>query len=237
MAMKFFTRIEERLPHDAQEHAALLKHRLSAIQYYLEALKSEIADYAFFLEGGHQAIVMYSVDSLERLDWIIKRDPHFAYAAMSTIPVVSTEALVREAQDYLGEAIISESDLLKLTFPKKPINENAEYWFAWKEVPPFSPLLPVADQDDVHRRTVLSQEAHLDSTEFADHNPVGKAVGILIAEGNLASVTSHVESCAVFPDTVVTYSRLLTLEKARAFTLSELSRLGRPAPPNLESSP
>jgi hypothetical protein len=160
---------------------------------------------------------------------LIKRDPHFSYSSVTVTPVVSTEALVREAQDYLQEEIFPTSELHKLNFPRRPIDPRVSYWLAWKEVAPFSPLLSVEAQNDVHRRTVLAQRGHFAELEFSDDNPVGMPVGILVAEGKLDAIRQHVESCEVFPDTLVTYTELLPLPRVWQHTISELRELRRPA--------
>jgi hypothetical protein len=171
---------------------------------------------------------MYEVETLETLDLLLKRDPGWAYATTEVTPVVSTVALVTEAQDYLGESILTQDEVDGLAPERRRINPVGTYWLAYKEVRAFNPLLSIEEQDDVHRRTVTSQRAHLDAVEFADDNPVGKAVGILVAEGELADVRRHVETCEVFPDTVVSYKELLPLERAFEFTKGQLERLRRP---------
>lgn len=235
MPNRFFVRMKERPCFDAQERAAIHRHRLAAVQYHASMLEEGHARYAFFAgEGLNEAILMYEIESHDRLDWLIKRDPLFPYTTVTVIPTITTEALVREAQDYLGEEIFSKAELPKLTFAHKKIDPNAEYWLAWKEVLPFSPLCPVAEQDDVHRRTVIAQKGHFEDLEFSDENPVGRPVGILVAQGSVEDMRRHVESCEVFPDTVVQYTRLYTHRQTVSKTIEELRRLRRPIPEGLE---
>lgn len=228
--MRFFVQMTERQTMDAQELAAMLRHRLDSIAYQQQLLQESVLAYAFRTVDGDRAILMYEVNTLENLDRFIKRDPHFPYSENEITPVINTAALVREAQEYLGEWIFREEELPNLNFPRKQINRTVTYWLAYKQVRPFSPLLPEAEQNDIHRRTVLTQRAHFAPEEFADDNPVGKPVGILVAEGELATVKAHVANCEVFPDTVVTYTELLPLERAWETTVSHLARLGRPVP-------
>jgi len=228
--MRFFVRMTERQTVDAQELVAMLRHRLESIAYQKQLLEDGGLAYAFRTVDGGCAILMYEVETLEQLDRCIKRDPHFPYSANAISPVVNTEALVREAQEYLGEWIFSEEELPALNFPPKRVQPEATYWLVYKEVKPFSPLLPEAEQNDIHRRTVLAQRGHFEPLEFADDNPVGQPVGILVAEGELDAAKAHVENCEVFPDTVVTYTELLSLERAWVATVCELGRLGRSVP-------
>ncbi|RVE87071.1 hypothetical protein [Sinorhizobium meliloti] len=231
MKLPFFVRMTERSHRDTQEHAAMLMHRLEAIKYHSRLLLDGSAQYAFFAgDDCNSAIILYEQESHEALDWLIKRDPHFAYTQIEVIPTVLTEALVREAQDYLEEEIFSTEEMKTLNFPRREIDPDAEYWFAWKEVPPFSALCPVSVQNDVHRRTVLAQKAHLENFEFADHNPVGRAVGILVAQASLETVREHVESCEVYPDTIVTYQKLWTHKQALEHTRARLTDLRRKVP-------
>jgi hypothetical protein len=222
--------MEERESRDAQELSAMLHHRLTAIEYNSQLLADGVLEYAFFLgESCSTAIMLFCVASHERLDWLIKRDPYFAYTSSEVIPVIDTEALVREAQDYLGDSTFDEEGLSSLSFPCRQIDPDAEYWFAWKQVPPFSPLCPIETQNDVHRRTIEAQKAHLEHLEFADHNPVGRPIGILISEASLEHTRAHVEQCDVFPDTLVTYSRLWTHKQAEIRTRSQLREMRRVA--------
>jgi len=186
--------------------------------------KGEIA-YAFVDENG-AGVTMYEVESLDRADWLVKRDPLFPYASFETIPTISSDALVIEAQDYLGEQFFEPESLGELLMPKRSVQNDGEYWLAWKEVPPFSPMVPKEVQDDVHRRTVIAQQAHTKSMEFADDNPVGRPIGILIAEAPFDEVDAHVRSCEVYPDTEVKYTRLYTLWQEWYRTAVQLTEAG-----------
>lgn len=235
MRQRFFVRMRERIPADAQELAALLNHRLRSLRYQAKLLAGGDVQYAFMLgESCSEAILLYEVETHEQLDWLIKRDPHFAYTRIEVIPTILTEALVREAQDFLGEGIFNEDALANLNFPRREIEPNGEYWLAWKEVAPFSPLCPEETQNDVHRRTILAQQGHFEELEFADDNPVGRPVGILIGHCSLEEVQSHVESCDVFPDTIVTYSRLWTHKQAAERTIANLRALRRDVPAEMD---
>lgn len=231
--MRFFIRMTERECRDAQERSALLRHRLNAIRYQQALLDQKRAHYAFYPQGKPEAYLMYMVDSLVELDFLIKRDPYFPYTRVTVTPVINTEALVIEAQDYLGVDHFSKDEIASgiLDCGIQPIDPDAEYWMAWKEVPPFSPLLGEAEQNDVHYRTIVAQEGHFNDIEFADDNPVGMQVGLALAKGPLAAFQAVVEVCPVYPDTRVEYTRLLTLKMAWRDTVEELARLRRPVPP------
>jgi hypothetical protein len=233
--MRFFTRITERECRDTQELAAMLRHRLNGIAYKAQLLREGDLAYAFFTQPANEAILMYEVDSVDRLDLLIKRDPQFAYAHVETMPTIQTEALLREAQDYLGENIIPEEELPEYNHARKQIEDDATYYLAWKEVPPFSPLLSIEEQNDVHRRTIQAQMIHFQEIEFADDNPAGRPVGILIAQAGLDEVRRHVETCEVYPDTIVRYTHLLTLPVAWRETVKSLTTLGRSVPPGIVS--
>jgi hypothetical protein len=229
--MRFFVRMTERNVNDPQELAAMLLHRLASINYQYSLMREEgPLAYAFRNRAGTLAVLMYETDTLEKLDFFLKRDPGWQYAETDVMPVVSTEALVREAQDYLGETIIGESELGEFRYERRKPDSKQEYWLAYKQVKPFSPLLSLDAQNDVHRRTVIAQKAHLESLEFADDNPVGKAVGILVAEAAFDDVKQHVESCEVYPDTQVIYTELLPLERAWEVAVGETHKLGRSIP-------
>jgi hypothetical protein len=221
--------MKERRCTDAQEVLAMLNHRLRSIAYVWQQLTQpdSIARYAFRSFDGTESILLLDVANSDVADYFIKRDPQFPYCSIEVIPVVNTEALVREAQDFLGEEIFNEEDLPNLNFPIKPINDSAQYWLAHKEVLPFSPLLQESEQNEIFRRTILAQRGHLKPIEFSDHNPVGRQIGILIAEGNYDAIRTHVEDCEVFPDTVVTYTELNTLRNAWDSSVKQIKSLRR----------
>lgn len=226
--MLFFVEMAERSSSDPQERAAMIRHRILSIRYQKQFLESGELYYAFRTEEGSSAILMYEVDTLERLDWIIKRDPQFSYTNTTVTPVISSRALVVEAEDFIGESILTKEEIDDLDAPKKPIRDDAIYWLAYKVVRPYSPLLPIEDQRDIDRRTILAQKGHFENLEFADHNPVGRPIGILIAEGEFENVKSHVESCEVFPDTSVQYTKLKSLTSAEILANDELEKMKRP---------
>jgi muconolactone delta-isomerase len=231
-AVRFFVRQSERPTRDPQERAAMLAHRLESIAYQQDLLDRGVLAYAFRANGGADTVALFETGTLEELDCLIKRDPGYPYSTTEVVPVVSTLAMVREASEYLGEEILSEDELHDLDHLNAPrtLNRATTYWLAWKEVMPFSPLLSQEAQDDVHRRTVTSQRAHHSPIEFADDNPVGKSVGVLVAEGSLEGVKAHVAGCEVYPDTVITFTELLHLADAREMAAQALAGAGRCAP-------
>jgi muconolactone delta-isomerase len=201
---------------------------MRSIEYQNDLLNRGVLRYAFRAKDGFKAVLMFELNTLEELDALVKRDPGWPYSHARVVPVVTTESLVREAQEYLGETILSDNEVQALDIPRQKIEQNSQYWLAWKEVKPFSPLLPDVDQNDVYRRTLIAQKSHGDPVEFSDENPVGLSVGILIAHGDLEATRRHIETCDVFPDTIVEYTELLPLQMAWEAARAELARLRRP---------
>jgi hypothetical protein len=212
----------------------MLRHRLAGIEYKAALLGRRTLSYAFRSADGRMSYDMFNADSLEVLDRNVKADPAFPYIAVEVIPVVSTVAMVAEASEYLGETILTEDEVAALNFPNQVVEDESSYFLAYKEVRPFSPLLTQSEQNDIHRRTIVSQRSHHSGLEFADDNPVGRSVGILIGRGTLEEIRAHVTNCAVFPDTTVEFAELMTLPYAWRHAAAELSSLGRQVPPQPE---
>jgi muconolactone delta-isomerase len=234
--MRFFVTIQERACHDAQEHTAMLNHRLKAIAYHKQLLDDGTLHYAFYdADQPSRSFFLYEVDDLIRLDWLLKRDPLFPYATITTEPQIPLEALINEGEDFLGETILTAEERADLVFERRPLNPDANYWLVIKTVPPYSPLLSEEAQDDITRRTLVAQKRHNSVLEYADDNPVGKPIGILIAEAQtLEEVKEHVALCEVYMETTATFTPLLRLEHAWQATVSELAEMRRALP---ESSP
>jgi hypothetical protein len=225
--MRLFVTIKERTTADPQERAAMLRHRLQSILYQQRLLLEGHVEYTFRSVLGDTTVLMIDTVSLEAADRLIKADPIWPYAVTTVTPVVSTQAMASEIQDYLGEEVLTPSELAQIEFPRRQIDDDGQYWLAWKEVAAFNPLLSKADQDDVHRRTLTAQRAHLSQLEFADDNPVGKPVGILIARGSEDDVRAHVADCDVFPDTGVDLLQLCSMRKAWDAAVAELRQMRR----------
>ena len=80
-------------------------------------------------------------------------------------------------------------------------------------------------------RTVVAQRLHGSPFELTDDNPVGQARGLLIVESDsLEAVERHVESSEIFPDTIVTISKLLTLAQSDSASKDRLGFLRRVVP-------
>jgi len=174
-------------------------------------------------------LMLVRTDLNTELDALIKNDPLFPYCQVSVTPVIDTEWLIREAQAYLKEEIIPVERAAELVHPLTPASEDRNYFLVTKEVRPFSPLLPESIQDEIFRKTVRSQNAHENhDLEFADHNPVGQQIGILIGCGTEDEVMHHVRHCEIYPDTVVTCEPLLTLGHAYRQCAARLRYLRKP---------
>jgi hypothetical protein len=221
--MRLYVKTWERECVDAQETKAMLGHRLKGIAYEQKALGDGEFEWAF-RESENPGVFHGVIDTecLEAADEILKRNPCWPYCHIRVEPVVTTDALVREAQGFLEEHIMDPATMADLACPAHPPRAGGSYWLAIKEVPPFSPLLPLDAQADVFRRTVIAQLGHKEDCEYADVNPVGRSVGVLVAEGDEETIRSHVETCEVYPDTVVSYTRLVDLATALERTEARL---------------
>jgi muconolactone delta-isomerase len=228
--MRFFVKLTERECRDTQERAAMLRHRLNAIRYQQRLMDDGKAHYVFYPRDKAEIYLLYMIETLEELDYLLKRDPYFGYTRADVIPVVNTEALVREAQDFLGVQHFSDADIESgvLDYGVKPVDPDGSYLLAIKEVQPFSPLLSEEAQNEIHYRTILAQEGHFSDIEFSDENPVGMQVGITLVQGTVAEMKALVESCPVFPDTVVEYTELMTLKQAWHDAVLRLAAYNRP---------
>ncbi len=155
-------------------------------------------------------------------------DPLISYSEVRIEPVLRTGDMVRELTTYLGSGAptLKDEDWRALDSHGGRVDPAGSYFLAVKEVRPFSPLLPVAEQEQIHANTLVSQRAHSDGREILDVNPVGRAVGILImAAADEREVQEHVHQCEVFVDTTVTYTRLLTITQARESNAAILVRM------------
>jgi muconolactone delta-isomerase len=192
----FLVRAQERANADAQEEAAMLRIRAKAIDHRQTLLQQRKLTYAFYLKNAPVGLMLVQTDRNTELDALVKADPLFPYCHVSVTPVIDTEWLIREAQAYLKEEIISVERAAQLVHPLRPANDDHNYLYVTKEVRPFSPLLPEVAQDEIFRKTVRSQDAHENhELEFADHNPVGQQIGILIGCGTEDEVMTHVRHC------------------------------------------
>lgn len=225
----FLVRMEERHCADAQEEAAMLRIRAKALDYREHLLRQDVFAYAFQLRDKPVGLMLAMADSNNALDAMLKADPLFPYCHITVTPVIDTEGLILEAQDHLKEEIISRERAAQLVHPLQRPRDDRSYLCITKEVLPFSPLLPESAQDEIFRKTVRSQDAHENhELEFADHNPVGRQIGILIGCGTEDDVMAHVRHCEVYPDTVVKCEPLLTLLHAYRQCTARLQYLRRP---------
>jgi hypothetical protein len=232
--MRFFVQYRERECVDPNERAAMMRHRLKSIGYQAELLRNGAALYAFKEEDLSRTVLMFEIDALTTLDRLLKNDPLWPYSHVDTIPVLGTEEMTREIEQYLGEKILDDADYKALHWDMRPVHRDGEYWLAWKEVPPFNPLMSEEAQNDVYRRTAVSQRAHQSPAELNDENPIGKSVGILLYEGSMDSLLEHVTHCDVYRDSDIRFTRLEPLQRAWDTTVAQLRAKGwtveEPAP-------
>lgn len=227
--LKFFVRFNERMCADPNEVAAMMRHRLKSIEYQQKLHDDGKLVYGFKeADDLSRGVLMYEVDGLYELDLLQKRDPLWPYCHVETQPVLGTEHMSREIEDFIGERILNDDEYAQLEWPARKIDPAAEYWLAWKIVPPFSPLMTEEAQHDVYRRTVISQRAHQSRQEFNDENPVGKSVGILVYEGTMEDMLKHVTHCDVYRDSEIEFTSLATFAAARAATATWLRNKGWP---------
>lgn len=225
--MKFYVVFRERACVDPNESAAMMRHRLRSLDYQQQLLDQGHLVYAFrSSEDPSRGVMMFQVERMDQLDVFLKNDPLWPYCVVDTTPVLGTEHMTREIESYLGERILSEADYAALSWEPRPIQPDGEYWLAWKIVPPFSPLMSEEAQNDVYRRTAVSQRAHQSPYEFNDENPVGKSVGILVFEGPYDEMLEHVTHCDVYRDSEIEFTSLDTLPRAKRKTIETLRRRG-----------
>jgi len=211
---------------DPNERAAMMQIRLKSIAYQSGLISKGEILYAFKIGDLSRTVAMYESGSLEDLDRALKNDPLWPYAWVDTMPVLGTEQMTREIESYLGERILTDADYSALHWDIRPIRKEGEYWLAWKIVPPFSPLMSEQAQNDVYRRTAISQRAHQSPKELNDENPVGKSVGILLFEGTFAELKHHVTHCDVYRDSDIEFTPLEPLARAWEATVTALRDKG-----------
>ncbi len=223
--MRFYAKFSERPSANKTEEHAMLRLRLKSLEYQQQLIDEKSLVYSFRarrdINTGHS---MYEVVSLEELDLLIKRDPLWPFTEYQISPVTATAAMVREAQAYLGEEILSRDEILALESQSPSIDPEGNYTLKAKAAGGISVLASDEVHRDLLRRTLESQRAHLNtSIEVTDENPVGIPNGILIAKGEKQEVDDHLESTAIYPDTNVDDIPLLTLRQVWVETLNQLS--------------
>lgn len=216
----FFVTLVERESLDPQEARAMVGIRAKSLSWLAAGVDSGRLRYAFRDELNTTSYLVVEASSHTQLHRLLDPDPLISHCMVSVEPVLRTVDMVRELVDYLD----TEQDRSQLTgedweelegHGTKAIDDDALYYLAVKKVRPFSPLLPLKQQDEIHRNTLIAQSAHLDERELLDLNPVGKPIGILVMQAaSRDEVEAHVASCEVYVDTIVSYTRLLTIKQA-----------------------
>lgn len=225
--MRFYVTSRERDTVDPQETRAMLKHRLKSIKYLQLLYKKPIVDYILKSTNGKYTYLMINIDSLKELDVILKLDPIWPYSKTITTPTISSKDMVLEIQKYLGEEILSLEFLKKLEPKRVHIKPNSSIYLAGKHSGSFSPLLPDEEQNEIYRRTIISQKLHNDPMELHDVNPVGMAAGILLIQANSEKeVRKHVSKSPIYLDTNVKILKLDTLEQSYKKSLKILKSMG-----------
>lgn len=223
--MRFYAKFSERPSANKTEEHAMLRLRLKSLEYQQQLMDEKSLVYSFRAQNdintGHS---MYEVVSLEELDLLIKRDPLWPFTEYQISPVTATAAMVREAQAYLGEQILSRDEILGLESHSPSIDPDGNYTLKAKKADGISVLASDEVHRDLLRRTLESQRAHLNTLiEVTDENPVGIPNGILLAKGGKKEVDDHLESTAIYPDTTVDDIPLLTLRQTWVATLNQLT--------------
>jgi len=224
--MLFHVYLTERETHDPQEEVAMLRHRIESLNYWMGLLRSKRVGLVFKTAAGSSTVLIVDSESVESLDRLIKAEPLFPYATVTVEPVISSRSMVEELQDYLGEKLLNDKELSGLEQKPVTIDPHATYFMIIKTLKAFSPLLSKEQQRDIHRRTALSQRLHTAAIEVADCNPVGRPVGILFAKcKSLDEIQQHVAKAPIYPDTIVEFHQLLTLEQALSASTKRLGQL------------
>jgi muconolactone delta-isomerase len=235
-AMRFFVRMTEGRSSTTVELAAMLEHRLKSIDYQRALLDRGKLGYAFRNVDGDVSYLMYKADSLEELDALIKADPSWPFCETEVVPVTTTAAMIREIEASMGPNVLSakftNEEMKHLDSDEEPIDEEGVYSLAEKALPSMSALTSPSVLDEIWQRTVTSQSLHINSIEFADHNPVGRPWGLLIGKVEPDALKQHVSTAPIFPDTTVTYTRLHTLKQAWEASAKQTVALHRAVSPS-----
>ncbi|MBK3734256.1 hypothetical protein GAY29_14285 [Azospirillum brasilense] len=232
--MRFFVTVTENVTSSPTERAAMIQHRMKSLDYQQGLLNAGSLGYAFRSVDCQTGYLLYKADTLEQVDEIIKADPQWVFCSVEVMPVTTTTAMVKEMYRSFGPQLLgaplSDSDLQKFEADEEAIDPDGNYSMAAKALAAVSPLASQDVQNDLWVRTLQSQKMHFNPIEFCDHNPVGKPWGILVGKCDVPAIQTHVASTPIYPDTVVTYTELLTLKKAWRKSASELAVFQRAAP-------
>jgi hypothetical protein len=213
--MLFYVRLIERECRDPQECRAMARIRQRSIAWLLHMERDSRFLYAFRdVDNLVTHLFLDAATSIE-LHLLIDPDPLMSHCTVEIEPLLTGTEMAGALEGYLGAKILRPDDWKGLEFVRRPIDPDDSYYLARKVVEPFSPLLDVEDQNRIHRNTLISQRAHIDTREVADFNPVGKPVGILIMTATSEDeVRAHVCECEVYVDSAVSIQRLFTLQQA-----------------------
>jgi muconolactone delta-isomerase len=206
-AAEFETRTKE-------EADAIIKHRVKSIEYFKNLQEKGVTEFVFKSECMKETYLVINANSLEEADVLLKRDPLFPYSRLIVTPVTTTAEMVEEAQDYLGEEILTSFEIAHLVPPPVKIDDRKTYIQATKALAAFNPLVSEEEYKEILRKTLRSQRLHADEKEIADYNPVGVPDGYLYLQiSSVEEAREHVAKAEIYPYTVVNFRKLLTLNQ------------------------
>jgi muconolactone delta-isomerase len=212
----YYAKLTERTCVDAQEARQMALIRRKSLSWLKEQMEKENFDFAFRSEDNDVTHIFLDAPDHVSLHDLLDPDPLISYCYVDIEPLLKPVESAKALEIYLSIRVLSNIDWNELAFENRSsVEPDGVYYLARKTIKPFSPLLSLADQDRIHKNTLISQTAHADMREIVDYNPVGKPVGILVMKANSAEeVYDHVSNCEVYVDSNVEITRLLTLDQA-----------------------
>ncbi|PAD07431.1 hypothetical protein CHH78_20065 [Shouchella clausii] len=224
--MRFHVKITEFKCENSQEEIAILHHRLKSIEYLTKLIETKQAEFVFKSEDLRTTLLVINAETFEEADRTLKADPLFPYSRLTVTPVTTTAEMVEEAQDYLGEQILSPAEIAHLVPPPVEIDDNQTYIFAVKTQAAFNPLVTKKEYDEILRKTLRSQRLHADQKEIADYNPVGIPDGYLYLQiSSIEEARSHVAKAEIYPYTIVDIQKIFTIKQASEISFNRLNEL------------
>ncbi len=257
--MHFFVKSVETPSMSHFDIAAMLQHRLLALDHLSSLYADKKLGFFFRSPDGATSYELHRADDLLELDARLKANPQWPYCSHEVVPVTKTGDMVRELTSYLkidanlffeealgryqarGILTADHTDEIKkragsgyvelMSADEEPMDENGVYTVVAKASKGTSASVPVEQLQEMWMRALRSQVAHLNSDiEFIDYNPVGRSEGLLIGKGDLDVLKKHIESTEIYPDTVVSYYPVHTRSVAARATASRLLSLQRDLP-------
>jgi hypothetical protein len=241
--MFFYLESLERPWHDPQEEAAMIQHRVKSIRFWTKHYEEKKILYYFKSEDNTRSYILLNSKDHGDLDRLLKQDPLWPYVLYRVVPCISTKNLIEECQDYLMEKGRMEKPLfekeaigqfdpvyVKVDMDKTYILGHKNQFLQEGDIYTctFSPLLSEEEQDEIHQRTLISQQYHDSPYEVSDVNPVACAVGIVVYQHeSIDFVREEIAKPPIAADTKITVTKLNTPRQALDSSIARLSALNR----------